>query len=118
MKRFIIPNYIKDILSRSQFAMDSGRFMVGDDPGYTILVHKRTAKTMVYTLQAECERLEKWARRTWPDLDWENLPAVRIRRVPPRTHNYDQFARVDIYDPVMKRIEELIPEKLSIRFYR
>lgn len=118
MKRFSIPNYIKDILSRSQFAVDSGRFMDDDDPGYTILVHKRTAKTMVYTLQAECERLEKWARRTWPDLDWENLPAVLIRRVPTRTHNYDQYARVDIYDPVMQRIEELIPQKRSIRIFR
>ena len=74
MKQFYIPQYVKDILSRSQFAVDSGRFMDDDDPGYTILVHKRTARTMVYTLQAECERLEKWARMMWPDLDWENLP--------------------------------------------
>ena len=118
MKRFSSPNYIKDILSRSQFAVDSGRFfMDDDDPGYTILVHKRTAYTRVDTLKAECERLEKWARRMWPDLDWENLPVVLIRRVPTRTHNYDQFARVDIYDPVMLRLEELIPRK-PIRIFR
>jgi hypothetical protein len=118
MKQFYVPQYVKDILSRSQFAVDSGRFMDDDDPGYTILVHKRTARTMVYTLQVECERLEKWARRTWPDLDWENLPVVRIRRVPTRTHNYDQYARVDIYDPVMQRIEGLIPGRNSIRFFK
>lgn len=118
MKKFYIPQYIKDIMSRSEFAVDSGRFMDDDDPGYTILIHKRTSKTMVYTLQAECDRLESWARRMFPDLDWENLPAVRTRRVPTRTHNYDQFARVDVYDPVMQRIEGFMPRRNSIHYFK
>ena len=118
MKKFYIPQYVKDIMSRSEFAVDSGRFMDDDDPGYTILIHKRTQYTMVRSLKADCARLESWARRMFPDLDWENLPVVIVRRVPTRTHYYDQFARVDIYDPIMKRIEDLIPGRNSLHFFK
>lgn len=108
MKKIIIPKYVSDMLRRSCFAVETVGFRDDDDPSYTILIFKRSEMTYADTLKAECERLEAWARRTWPDLDWENLPCLRIREIPARTRYRRQFARVDIYDPIMQRIEHLV----------
>lgn len=108
MKKITIPRYVQDILSRSCFAVDTVGFRDDDDPGYTILIFKRSEMTWADTLKGECDRLEAWARRTWPELDWENLPCLRVREIPARTRYRHQYARVDIYDPIMLRLEHLI----------
>ena len=59
MKKFTIPKYVRDILSRSCFAVDTVGFRDDDDPGYTILIFKRSDMTWADTLKDECDRLEE-----------------------------------------------------------
>jgi len=91
-----IPKYVIDIMSRSEFCL------IGDyDPGYTIMVRKRTAYTTVNTFVAELERLIKWAKKNGATLSV-------INKVPTKTRHDWQYATVTIYDPVMLRIEDYI----------
>ena len=93
-----IPKYVMDILSRSEFYLAPTA-----DPGYTIMVRKRTAYTTVDTFVKELERLVQWAKRNGATLSG-------INKVPPKTRHDWQYATVTIYDPVMVRIEEYIKE--------
>ena len=107
--KFYIPQFVSDMLGRSQFAVYTHYLAENDDPSYTILIPKRTAYSQVGTLAGEVDCFAKWAKRMMPaDYDWENAPAVVIRRMPDKTRYCRQFARVDIYDPIMQRIEHLI----------
>lgn len=113
MKQFYIPQYVKDILSRSQFAVDSGRFMDDDDPGYTIIIPKHSIYAQADTLQAEVKRLADWAMRVkygvFPTYGDMQFPPVVVREMPTETHYRRQYAVLDIYDPIMLRVEHLIP---------
>lgn len=112
MKKFYIPQFVSDLLGRSHFAVYTNRLAKDDDPSYTILVEKRTPYSRVDTFASEIDRLAKWARRMMPaDYDWDANPIVVINRCPSETHYCTQFARVTIYDPIMKRIEHLIDTK-------
>lgn len=90
-----IPQYVKDMMERSRFVVG------GYDPGYTLMINKRTAYTTVRTLEKECERLVAWAIKNGATLS-------KIERMPIKTHHYYQNAIVTIYDPVMKHLEEYI----------
>ena len=91
-----IPKYVIEIMQRSRFLL--GYY----DPGYTIMINKRTAYTTVQTLDNECKRLVKWAKRNGATLS-------EINKMPIKTHHYYQNAIVTITDPVMKQIEQYIP---------
>lgn len=90
-----IPKYVMDIMSRSEF------YLGGYDPGYTIMVRKRTAYTTVNTFIAELERLVKWAKKN-------GATCSGINKVPPKTRHDWQYATVTITDPVMKYLEDHI----------
>lgn len=99
-KAMKIPKYVIDIMGRSRFCL------IGDpgyDPGYTIMVRKRTAYTTADTFVSELERLVKWAKKNGATFS-------RINKVPAKTRHEWQYATVTIYDPVMLRIEDYIKE--------
>ena len=110
-----VPKYIRDILARSEWAVEAGRLPEGGDPGYTILIHKRTAYARAKTLDGETRLLRSWAerlmRRLFPGYDPAAQPKTVIHQCPTETHYWDQWATVTIWDPVMKYIEEYIPTK-------
>lgn len=97
----IIPKYIQDIMSRSKFVLGSG------EPGYTIEIRKATAYTTINTFRNEVERLIKWANRV-PHC--EDCPIAILNRIESKTRHDYQYARVTIYDPVMKYLEQYIKE--------
>lgn len=112
MKRFYIPTYVRRMLKRSKFAIETNHFSKGDDPGYTILIPKHSIYAQTDTLKGELDKLVAWAKRMMPfGYNWKDCPAVVVRSCPEETHYCRQFARVDIFDPIMQRIEYLIDMK-------
>lgn len=110
-----IPTYVKRMLKRSSFAIETSQFQNGYDPGYTIVIPKHSIYAQADTLKAEVERLEAWAMRVkygfFPTIEDKKFPPVVVRYIPSETHHCRQYAVVDIYDPVMLRVEHLIPRK-------
>ena len=108
-----IPTYVKRMLKRSSFAIETNLFQKGYDPGYTIVIPKHSIYAMADTLKSEVARLEAWAMRAKygasPTLGDKKFPPVVVRSIPEETHYCRQYAVVDIYDPVMLRVEHLIP---------
>ena len=108
-----IPTYVKRMLKRSAFAIRTSLFEKGWDPSYTIIIPKHSIYAQADTLKAEVERLEAWAMRnkygSFPTLEDKKFPPVVVRHIPSETHYCKQYAVVDIYDPVMLRVEHLIP---------
>lgn len=98
-----IPMYVQDLMERSEFALGYG------DPGYTIVVHKRTYHQLANTFSKEIKKLEKWANRQVPHYD--DIPIAKIIKIPEKTHYRDQTATITIYDPVMKQIERYMKKK-------
>lgn len=107
-----IPKYIQTLLERSEWAVTAGRLPKGCDPGYTILLHKRTPYSLAATLKKDADALKKWCDRrmlsTCPGYDLERMPKTVVHSVPKATHHHDQWAVVIIYDPVMKHLEHLV----------
>jgi len=100
------------MLKRSKFAVDTNYLAKGDDPGYTILIPKHSIYAQTETLKGELDKLVEWARRMMPSgYDWKSSPIVIVRDLPTETHYCRQFARVDIFDPLMQRIEYLVNMK-------
>ena len=95
-----IPRYVQSIMERSKFALGEG------DPGYTIIIRKKTPYTCVDTFQCEIERLVAWANRAAPH--YEDVPNAIINRTPNKTSHQFQYATVTIYDPIMLQIEKYI----------
>lgn len=107
-----IPKYVRRVLKRASFAVDTPFLQDGDDPGYTIIIQKHSIYAQVDTLKDEIEKLSGWARRAMGDsYDWRHFPLVVVRSCPDETHYCRQYARVDIFDPIMQKIEYLIPTK-------
>lgn len=102
-----IPEYVKDLMSRSRYAYDFYRNHENYAPGYTIKIRKHSAYAQVDTLRKEVERLVKWANRV---TGVEGLEIAYILDVPEKTHYCNQVAVVTIFDPVMQKIEKYIPE--------
>ena len=57
------PLYIQNLLSRCEWAVEAGRLPKGCDPGYTLLLHKRSAYALAKTLAKEADALKGWAER-------------------------------------------------------
>ncbi len=107
-----VPTYVKRMLKRSSFAIETSCFQKGYDPSYTIIVPKHSIYAQADTLKAEIEKLVAWATRAvygiLPPAGYEKCPPVVVRSLPVETHYCKQYAVLDIYDPVMLRIEHLI----------
>ena len=110
-----IPKYVRRMLKRASFAIDTDRFQKGWDPGYTLIVPKHSIYAQADTLRSEVERLAQWAMRVKygfrPTLGDKQCPPVVVRSLPSETHYCRQYAVLDIYDPVMLRVEYLIPRR-------
>lgn len=112
MRTANIPKYVRRLLKRSSFAVDTPLLRDGDDPGYTIIVPKHSIYANVDTLKGELEKLTNWAKRAMGfDYNWRDFPLVIVRTCPDENRHCRQFARVEIYDPIMNKIEYLIPRK-------
>lgn len=109
MTRFCIPTYVRRILKRSEFAVHTSQFTKEDDPSYTIVVPKHSIYAQADTLKGELDKLVAWAKRMLPsDFNWKDCPVVVVRSCPKETHYHRQYAHVDIFDPIMQRIEYLV----------
>lgn len=99
-----IPKYIIDLMSRAKYEYD---FHINNENyavGYTIRIRKYSAYEKVDTFNAEIDRLKAWV-----DRQVEETCFILDR--PTKTHYVNQVAIVTIFDPVMKYIEEYIPNK-------
>lgn len=109
-----VPKYIRDLLARSEWAIEAHpcRLPKGCDPGYTIILHKRTAYSLAHTLEKETRTLKNWCDRQMKTRDQEYDPTTHsiatIHHCPTTTHYNDQWAVITIYDPIMKNIEGFI----------
>ena len=107
-----IPTYVKRMLKRASFAIETPHYVKGDDPSYTIIIPKHSIYAQVDTLKAEVAKLAAWAmRRVYgirPSVSDMKFPPVVICSLPSETHYCRQYAKVVIYDPVMVRVEHLI----------
>lgn len=109
-----IPKYIQDLLSRCEWAVEARpcRLPKGCDPGYTILLHKRTFFSRARSLEREARSLKDWCDRQMtkrdPDYDPGKHSIAVIHHCPSLTHYNDQWAVITIYDPIMQQIEHLI----------
>ena len=110
-----IPNYVRRILNRSTFAIESNHFRNDYDPSYTIIVPKHSIYAKAETLKAEIEKLVDWANRRVYGAEapagWKNCQPVVVRELPKETHYCKQYAVIDIYDPIMLKVEYLIGAK-------
>ena len=110
-----IPTYVKRMLKRANFAIETVHYQKGYDPGYTVIIPKHSIYAHADTLRHEVERLEAWAMRnkygSFPSVDDKKCPPVVVREIPSETHYCKQYAVLDIYDPVMLRVEHLIPRR-------
>jgi hypothetical protein len=113
--RHNIPTYVKRMLKRASFAIETSHFQKGWDPSYTIIIPKHSIYAQADTLKAEVERLQAWCIRakygSFPTLGDLKFPGVEVLHVPSETHYCKQYAVVTIYDPVMQRVEHLIGAK-------
>ena len=103
-----IPKYVQELMSRSSYVFSSNKIILENinyASGYTIRIQKRTEYTMVDTLRSEVERLVKWANRK------AGFECAYILYVPAKTHYRKQSAVVTIFDPIMQKIEQFLPEK-------
>ena len=110
-----VPTYIKRMLKRASFAIETSKFQNGYDPSYTIIIPKHSISAQADTLKAEVEKLEAWATRKvygiLPPAGYQKCLPVVVRSLPTETHYCKQYAVVDIYDPIMLCVEHLIGAK-------
>lgn len=110
-----IPTYVKRMLKRASFAIETSKFEKGWDPSYTIIIPKHSIYAQADTLKAEVERLKAWCIRakygSFPSVGDLKFPGVEVLHVPSETHYCKQYAVVTIYDPIMQRVEHLIGAK-------
>lgn len=100
----IIPKYVQELMGRSQYEYDRCVESENYAVGYTVAIRKSTPYSQARTLRKEVERLCKWANRT------AGIEIAFVLYAPKKTHYHEQSAVVTIFDPVMKRIEQFIPE--------
>lgn len=104
MKNIKVPKFVQEMMSRSRF--DRSYTNPESNPGYTIWIRKATPYTKAITLRAECDRLVAWAKRNFADAE--------ILECPTNTHYCNQAALVTITDPVMKKLEQFMPEMKEV----
>lgn len=103
-----IPKYVLEVLSRSRYEFDRCTNNPNYAPGYTIRIRKATPYTYADTFRAEVERLVKWANRV---TGVDGMEIAFVLDVPRETHHCNQVAVVSIFDPVMHKIEQYIPQQ-------
>lgn len=100
-----IPKYVIELMERSRYEYD----FCTKDPnyavGYTLSIRKGSEYQQVDTLRKEMERLCSWANRA------AGVETAFLLHVPKKTHYTKQAAIVTIFDPVMQKIEQYIPER-------
>ena len=107
-----IPTYVKRMLKRASFAIETSKFKNGYDPSYTIIIPKHSIYAQADTLKVEVEKLVAWATRKvygiFPPAGYQKCLPVVVRSLPTETHYCKQYAVIDIYDPIMIGVERLI----------
>ena len=99
-----IPKYVQELMARSSYEFDYCTHDSNYAAGYTIRVEKGSHRTYATTLKAEVERLCKWANRVG------GAETAHILSMPAATRYNRQLAVVTIFDPVMKHLEQYIPQ--------
>lgn len=110
-KPVTIPNYIKEILSRSNYVFDYYTTDPNYAAGYTIRIDKATPYTWLKTFKSEITALEYWVQSTYKRIYNDDSIIFHLIYIPTRTHHNSQFAIVTIFDPIMKHLEPYIPKK-------
>ena len=100
----IIPKYAQEMMERARYEYDRCTSNENYGVGYTVAIRKSTPYAKADTLRAEVERLCKWANRA------AGVEVAHILYVPEKTCYHEQSAVVTIFDPVMKHIEQFMPE--------
>lgn len=95
---FTVPKYIKQILGNAEFKLDGKDWI----PGYTIKLHKESPYQMAGLLYKKAERLVQWAK------SFNGNESAELVSYPVETHYCDQYAVINIFDPLMVRIEKFI----------
>lgn len=90
------PNYIIDALSKARFYF--GRNCVA---GYSIEIHKASRYERAKTLENRCNSIIHWANR---QID----QSAEMVKCPQVTFYEDQFAVINIFDPIMMHLERYI----------
>lgn len=104
-KSFRIPKYIEEILKFSEFDLKCKESI----PGYTIKLHKFSIYWSVNTLRNRAMKLVNWARSYCGD------SSAELINYPKETHYCDQYAIINIFDPIMSKIEKLIRSEKEIK---
>lgn len=100
----IIPVYVQELMQRARYEYDRCTESENYGVGYTVAIRKATPYARSDTLRAEVERLCKWANRA------AGVECAHVLYTPKATHYCEQSAVVTIFDPVMKHIEQFMPE--------
>lgn len=100
----IVPVYVQELMQRARYEYDRCAESKNYGVGYTVAISKATPYARAWTLKKEVERLCKWANRT------AGVEIAHVLYVPDKTRYHEQSAVVTIFDPVMKHIEQFIPE--------
>ena len=100
----IIPIYVQELMQRARYEYDRCAESENYGVGYTVAIRKATPYTKADTLRAEVERLCRWANRA------AGVEIAHVLYTPGKTHYHEQSAVVTIFDPVMKHIEQFMPE--------
>lgn len=103
-----VPKYVQDLMERSEYEFDRFTKHENYGAGYTIRIGKSTEYGYAETLRKEVERLCRWANRV------AGVETAYILNVPAKTHYCKQWATVTIFDPVMQKIEQYIPERRCV----
>ncbi len=110
------PSYIKRLLARCEWAVETGRLPKGCDPGYTLLLHKRSVYSHADTLRKEAGLLVAWCRRRMAIharyISQEEADKVAfIHESPKQTSIGDQSAVIVIWDPVLQMVEKHVTSR-------
>lgn len=106
-----IPTYIKDLMSRAEYEYDACASSENYAVGYTVRIEKSTRQQLASTFQKEIEHLIHWVNTRYKKLGGIYGECGYILSVPNKTqYKNRQYAVVTILDPVMKYIENYMPE--------
>lgn len=96
-----IPKYVQELMKRAKY-----NYHIDDTDetaiGYTINIFKCSEYQQIDSFIREIQRLKNWVEKQGGD--------IYINHLPVKTHYFNQFATVTIFDPVMQKIESFIKE--------
>lgn len=100
-----IPKYVQELMGRAKYNYN----LPGKNPnaaaGYTIEIKKYSHNETADRFRAEIDRLKKWVER-------QPGGEMIIISYPSHTvHKTMQYATVTIFDPVMQKVEQYIPQQ-------